>query len=307
MEQRLEHLIKYDDLDISKIEYSEPKLQANKVSKSVYMSHDKKPIIIQLPPMFTAPYGLSCWPKDPKPDEKTKWSLDLSFKGYEDPSRVKPFYDKMNELDQKLIQDGCENSALWLSNKHKSTDVTEAVYTKIVKWSKDKNTQEINTQYPPTFKFSNLQLDKEGNFTCAVFDQNRNKISLTPENSKGTQVVAIVQCLGLWISGKNFGCSWKLLQLKMVITPNLKVYSFLDDNTAESYGQDIMDSDSEAGDEKPNININEILDKKNADSNISEEIESSEDELDTPVTAPTPSHDALKKKTPTRKTKGDKV
>jgi hypothetical protein len=35
------------------------------------------------------------------------------------------------------------------------------------------------------------------------------------DNLKGARISAIVQCAGVWIAGGKFGCSWKVLWLKI--------------------------------------------------------------------------------------------
>lgn len=282
------------DLDVNNLEYREPKKNDSGAGRSVYISHNKKPIVIQTPVMYTNPYGLSKWEnKDPVTNKVTsvKWSLDLSFKGYQERKFLKEFYDKMDQLDQKLIEDGHQNSAQWIGSKSKVIDVTEAAYTRNIKWSKDKVTKEINKQYPPNFKL-NLKLDKNDNFAFPVYDNHRELIELNAENTKSSKVTAIIQCLGLWLSGNKYGVSWKVLQLKVEANPNIKGYAF-GDVEGDEIGDIVSDNDEKKPEEADDDDEKGHKVEEDSDS----EIESSEDELERPPSPP----QTQKKKAVTKK------
>lgn len=279
----MESIILPSNFDVSSVTYSAPRTLDNG-GRAIYMSLNRSPIVLQTPEMI-APYGVSNWNDDGKgPD---KYSLDLSFKGKESRPNLNTFFEKMVALDKKLVQDGVDNSMTWLKKKYNSVDVVEALYTPMVKYAKDKTTGEITDKYPPTFKLKIPFVNSA--FQCEVYDNKRKSVDLKQLIDtgafKGAKVTAIVQCLGIWVAGGKYGCSWKVLQMRVCPPQTIKGYAFkeLEDDKVD---------DSDIEDDEDSVNGNEILNhateninnlKVDDDESEEELIESSEDELETPV------------------------
>lgn len=263
------------DLDVSSVSFSAPRTLDNG-GRAIYMSLNRSPIVLQTPEMI-APYGVSNWNDDGKgPD---KYSLDLSFKGKDDRDNLRTFFDKMSELDKKLVRDGMENSMTWLKKKYNSTDVVEALYTPMIKYAKDKATGETTDKYPPTFKLKIPFVN--GQFQCEVYDNKRNSIDIKQlidnGSMKGAKVTAIIQCLGLWVAGGKFGCTWKVLQMRVAPPQTIKGYAFKDvedDNAEES---DIEDDDTDSTKAAAKISTLKVDENEDSEDDI---IESSDDELE---------------------------
>lgn len=266
------------NFDVSKVHYGTPRTNDNG-GKSIYLSFNKSPIVLQTPEMF-APFGKQKWDNE---KGVSKYTLDLSFKGMETRENLKMFFDKMNELDEKLIDDGVANSFEWLKKKGASREVVKALYTKLVRHPVDKNTGEINHKYPPTFK---LTLPwKDGAFQCEVYDASRKLVDLNTLETKGARVTAIIQCLGIWVAAGKYGCTWKVLQMRVVPPQSIKGYAFkeVDDKAGEVDDEDDEDDDKSA-------DADELLDhaavevkKVSLDDDEEEDddiVESSEDELE---------------------------
>jgi hypothetical protein len=277
----MESIILPTNLDVSSVTYSAPR-NLDFGGRSIYMSLNRSPIVLQTPEMI-APYGVSNWNDDGKgPD---KYSLDLSFKGKEGRPNLNTFFEKMVELDKKLIQDGVDNSMTWLKKKYNSVDVVEALYTPMVKYAKDKTTGEITDKYPPVFKLKIPFVNSA--FQCEVYDNKRKTVDLKQLIDtgafKGAKVTAIIQCLGIWVAGGKYGCSWKVLQMRVSPPQTIKGYAFkeLEDDKVDD--SDIEDDDSVNGNEILNHATEEINNLNVADESEEELIESSEDELEAPV------------------------
>lgn len=241
------------DFDVSKIHYNDVRMLDNG-GKVVYVSYNKAPLVLQTPEM-SVPFGMQKWPNEKGgPD---KYVLDLSFKGKDSRSSVSMFYNVLESLDKKLVEDGFANQSTWFKGKKlASTDVVEALYTPIVKHPKDKVTGEFTDRYPATFKV-NVPY-KDGRFTCEVYDDKRQLADLSAIETKGSKVTAIIQFMGLWLAGGKFGSSWRVMQMKVVPSATLRGYAFQDvpeekmetDLEDSHTATDIMDnhnkSDSEA-------------------------------------------------------------
>lgn len=212
-------------VDITKITYGPPKVLDNG-GRIIPVFHKNSPLIIQIP-ILKSPYGISRWESDK--GGATKCNLDLSFGDYQQNTDLGQFMNIMKSMDQKLIEDGLTNSMTWFNKKIKTIDILEALYTPIVKHYKDKETQEISDKYPPTFK---MQLPyKDGKYTCEVYDKEKNRVELTGLDLKGSKVVAIVQCTGIWVAGGKFGCTWKAMQMKIEQNKSkISGYAFIEDS-----------------------------------------------------------------------------
>ena len=213
------------EIDVNAITFSQPRVLEKTGGKSIYVYHNKKPLVMQIPEM-TAPYGMSSWVNAGAP---TKFNLDVSFQGADADPQIGAFQDLVKAFDQKLIDEGLVNSLSWFKTKYSSTDVVKALYTPMLKYSRTEN-GDISNKYPPTFKFQVPYRDNQ--FMCETYDANRDLVDLNNLNTKRAKVTAILQCNGLYVAGSKFGCTWKVLQMK-VIPPTdgiPKGYAFIDDD-----------------------------------------------------------------------------
>jgi hypothetical protein len=263
-------------LDVKNVQFGTPRTNDNG-GKSIYLSFNKAPIVLQTPEMY-APFGMSKYDND----NGSKYSIDLSFKGMESRKNLETFYEKMNELDEKLIDEGVTNSFDWLKKKGASRDVVKALYTKLVRHPIDKETGDISTKYPPTFKLSLPQQD--GVFKCDVYDGERNVIDLNTVETKGAKITAIIQCLGVWVAAGKFGCTWKVIQMKVVPPASIRGYAFKE-VANDAIAEDV--EDEVAAIEPPTqVTNNKPVDEDDGDDD-NDFVESSDDELETkkPVAA----------------------
>lgn len=266
----MDNIITAKHFDINKINYGQPKMLESG-GKAIYMGYSGKPLYIQTPEM-TAPFGMTKWNND-KGDAPDKYTIELSFKGRESKQSIDRFYNMLETIDKKVVADALENSTAWFKKKYTSVDVVEALYTPLIKHPKDKSTGEITDKYPPTFRL-NIPY-KDSKFTCEVFNDKREITDLSAMETKGSKVTAIIQCLGLWCAGGKFGCSWKVVQLRVVPPATIKGFAFKDDEN-----EDKIDSDIE--DDSDDVNEKDIIDNTVADDDdcIVESSDEEDDEVD---------------------------
>lgn len=227
--------------DVEKITYGSVKTNDNG-GKSIYMSYNGSPIILQTPEMF-APFGKQKW--DNEKSNTVKYTIDLSFKDYKNRPGLNTFFNKISELDAKLIDDGTLNQFDWLKKKGVSRDTIKELYTSMIKYPTDKITGEITDKYPPTIKF-NIPF-RDDNFQCEFYDESRNLIDINAIETKGAKITAIIQCLGIWSVGGKFGCSWKCLQMKIRSPKAIKGFAFQPDNDTIPDNKTEEDDDEEHG------------------------------------------------------------
>jgi hypothetical protein len=274
------------DFDASKISYSDVKVNDNG-GKTVYVSYDKAPLILQTPQM-SVPFGLQKWDND----NRIKYTLSLSFKGMDRRNALQSFYSVFETLDSKFVKDGFDNQQSWFKGKKlTSPEVVEALYTPLIQMAKDKNTGEPTDKYPPTFKVT--VPSKDGNFICEVYDDKRNQLDLSGVETKGSNVTAIIQCMGLWMAGGKFGSSWKVLQMQVVPNQRLRSFAFVENPEDKVVEDDLDDDEPDA---------KEIMDsavEKSDDDEVEEDnnVSDSEDELEKPVAKKAVKKVVMKRKT----------
>lgn len=229
------HVILPKNFDVSDISFDAVK-KNSMGGKVVYLKHGGNKNITLQTPLMSAPFGISGYTDDKT--GITKHSLDISFKGAADDPKIQTFLDKMNEFDKCLIETAAKNSKDWLGKSMKK-DVVEALYRPLIKPSKDPE------KYAPTIKFK--VPSKDGKMLVDAFDHKKQPFDLN-NFVPGTRVQAIIECSSVWFVNKQFGVSWKLVQLRMSKPEKLTGFSFIPD------GDEDPESDSENENEEPKEN-----------------------------------------------------
>lgn len=241
----MDSILAPSEIDLGAIKYGAVKTN-NVGGKSIYLSHNGGPLIVQTPEM-RCPFGLSKWDnkKDGGEEKETfKYDLLLGFDGMDKRDVLSTLFKKVDSMDKKLKVDGMENSMNWLGKKITSDLVIDELYTPMIRHSRDKNTGEITDKYPPTFKVSVPFRDSK--FQCEVYDQNDAEVDLASLNLQGARCMVIMQCTGIWVVGKKYGCSWKVLQMKVSPRSNIPKNAFrkIEDKVPDDE-EEIKDSDDE--------------------------------------------------------------
>ena len=305
-------------IDTTKLKYSEVK-QMKSGAKSIYVNYGNEKLTIQTPALYL-PYGVS-----PPYSEKEKKedlpidkvipgsSLDMSFRGMEENNKIKTLYDKLKEIENKIIDDAFENRQLWFKDDFDDNKAfCKKLFSPMIKVDKDPNTGKELGKYPPTFK-AKIPFDsktEESTMDCCDMSNNELNINEVFKMMKGARAVLIIQLTGLWMAGGKYGCSWKVCSAKLQLSQNTKV-SFIKDSDEE----DVVEEEDEE-DIVPDIPV--VTEKKKVekkpkkeevveeeDEEEEEEEDEEEEEEERPVTPPPepeiPTPQAPKKKTTKKK------
>jgi hypothetical protein len=226
-------LMNFEKLDTNKITYSDPKsIGSGKIqSKQIYVNYAGSSILLHTP-IMKLPFGMSKYQTDK--NVPAKYTLNLSFDGMERNEKMKEFYNKILEFEQKIKEDMKKNSVAWMNKSHMTNESIENCFTSCIKFSKDKETGKKSTKFAPTM---HLKIPfYNNNFGLTLFDENTNEVDFDEKSIvKGSSGIAIIKCNGIWTSTHGFGCNWKLEQLKMESsTKNSNIspqtYAFIDDD-----------------------------------------------------------------------------
>lgn len=131
---------------------------------------------------------------------------------------TKAFRQNMTDFESKIKLDALTNSKAWFGKQHSSLEVLEALWTPVLKYPKDKATGDFDRTKAPSMKVKIGCFD--GVWKTEVYDQELKRLFPSPEHSspielirKGTRIITIIQCGGLWFVGGKFGITWKLVQV----------------------------------------------------------------------------------------------
>jgi hypothetical protein len=219
-------------------------------------------------------------------DEKTgkgngKYEMSLQFPSSEYSSdETDAFFNTMRNFENKIKQDALINSKEWFGKVHKNSEVVDALWTPMLKYSRDKITGEPDLAKTPVLRVK-LPI-WEGVWKCEIYDEDDNKLfpnttnpCVTPLDfiQKGINVAILMQCGGLWFANGKFGITWKLIQamvqkpkaslsgrcfikLKPSEKEKLKIAAaapveFYGDEEAGSNNVEVEDSDEEEEEETP--------------------------------------------------------
>ena len=201
-------------------------------AKSVPVTYNGNALIMQMTNL-ELPYGLN------KEDKfgPTKFSVNLSLRGYDSDPKVQVLYQALLALDSRTMKESVEKN--WL----KKPGITEAIlsqmklYKPTVKFAEDPDGN--RKPWPPTVKAALRKNSKSGEFEAVFYDADRKEIpSSTPVDNiiaRKMTATALVECTGAWISSAGCGLSWKVNQFKTVKYAGMgRGYAFKDEEGEQS-------------------------------------------------------------------------
>ena len=149
-----------------------------------------------------------------------KYELSLQFPSADyNTDDAAAFLKNMQDFEAKIKDDALINSKDWFGKVHKNAEVVDALWTPMLKYSKDKVSGEPDTSKPPTLRVKLIIW--EGMWKSEIYDEDETKLYPSPNSTpctpldylqKGINVAVLMQCGGLWFANGKFGITWKLIQ-----------------------------------------------------------------------------------------------
>lgn len=230
--------------------YMQPRINDRGLkSITVISTQSNRSLYLSLPLMM-------CWGISDFVDEKTgesdgKYNISLQFPRDSSPESEKAI-QKLKEFENQLIEDAVKNSEAWFGRKQ-TREITEFSYFPFLKYSKNKDTKMIDNTRPPTLRpkvpcFNGVWkveiYDPKGEmlFPC------ENQPGITPIDfvPKQSQVISVIQCGGVWVGGKGWGLTWKLVQCvvkpQVMVTPFGRLHIKLSDSDIETMSAPVVQS-----------------------------------------------------------------
>ena len=251
------------DINPKLVACSESPKRLDSGAKFVYVSYNGKPLVIQTPEM-SIPFDKKEIRDETDESKILSVKIDLSFKGKDDKKSLAKFYNVIEGIDEEIINNAIKHSMAWFKKPHPSSDdknydremsvlraTIEDKYNRVLRHSKDKDTNKPNFKYPSTMQvkipIKNNLMDVES------YDANENEIDINKTSMKGANASCILSLSGLWMGGGNFGITWKLIQIRVSLKSVIQGYSFIKDS------EDELSDDDDSG--KPKKSLSSDLEK----------------------------------------------
>ena len=177
-----------------------PVSKTSKGGKIIYLSCNNNRLKLQTPVM-ASPFGVS---RFDDANNGASFSLDASFRGMETDTKLATFLGKCREFDDFMMDSATANSKAWFG-KEMSRELVVELYRKLVRDPAD-------PKYSPTIR---LKLTPNTEY----YDEHQNRVDMS-YITKGTTFRSIVEISSVWFVGKNFGVSFRIMQLAVVSRPD---------------------------------------------------------------------------------------
>jgi len=197
--------------------YTKVKVNNGRKSVGILNKENMKQLYLSTPLMLT--WGMNEY-VDEKSGAKT-YDMALQFPKEEYNSEAcVAFLKNMQAFEEKIKADAIANSKEWLGKTKVEPAVVDALWSPMLKYPKDKETNEADYSRPPTLKIKIPYW--EGEFKgVEVYDQDKNLLFPTNNEdevdvqsliTKASNVATLVYCGGIWVANGKFGVTWKLFQ-----------------------------------------------------------------------------------------------
>lgn len=209
-------VMEFTEWNPKSIKYMAPKVN-DKGGKSIMLISEqtKRALHLNTPLLMTWGIADFC---DEQGNSDGKYKMSLNFPTAEYKSKDSDeFLKKMTEFQEQLLDDAVANSELWWGETM-SRELVKHTFFPFLKYPKDKNTKKTDFTRAPSM---NVKVPFYGDkWDVELYDTKYNLIfpcedsSLTPVDfvPKLSKVASTIQCTGVWIGGKGWGLTWKLIQ-----------------------------------------------------------------------------------------------
>lgn len=251
--------------------YTKPKVNASGGKQiGILNAQSKKGLYISTPLMLT--WGVNEFTDDKSGRKTYDMSLQFPKEEYDTP-QLQKFLKNILAFEAKLKADAVTNCKEWMNKSKMSTEVVDALWTPMVKYSKDQNTGEPDLTRAPTIRLKIPQWEEEWRVELYDMEQQPlfpNDKGLYPPDliAKATNVATVMQCGGLWFANGKFGCTWKLVQAVVKPKQSLRGQCFIslseedkvalsksadtaEDDVEEAGNVEVADSSSDEDDDEP--------------------------------------------------------
>jgi hypothetical protein len=170
-------------------------------------------------PLLTT-WGISDFvdPQTGESDGKFQISLTFPNESYAT-KNTEMFLDKMRQLENAIIEAAAKNSELWWGESL-DIGILKHTFFPTLKYPKVKGTKKPDLTKMPNINAKVPFYEKENRWNVEIYDTTGNLMfpceneELTPSHfvPRLSGAACVLQCGGIWIGGKGWGVTWKLVQ-----------------------------------------------------------------------------------------------
>ena len=173
---------------------------------------------------------LRCWGVNKRENDRTggynyDFSLQFNDESYASEDEKK-FLKTLIDFEDHVRKAAIENSKEWLGKAKMSDEVLDAIFHPMLKYPKNKETDEPDKTRAPTLKVKMPVW--EGEYKFELYDMDHNLLlpsenqGVEPEDlvEKNCSIACILQCGGVWFASGKLGVTWKLVQA--VVKPSVQ-------------------------------------------------------------------------------------
>jgi hypothetical protein len=170
---------------------------------------------------FSTPFMMTWGPADyvdEKGESDGKFSMTLNFPNEEYRTKdTDSMLQKLKDFENFVLDEAVKKSESWWGESM-SREVAKHTFFPFLKYSKNKDTKKIDLTKPPSIR-GKIPL-YSGKWGVEIYDTRGSLIfpnenpDLTPVDfiPKMSSVACVLQCGGIWIGGKGWGLTWKVIQ-----------------------------------------------------------------------------------------------
>lgn len=281
-------VLSVSDWSTNAIKYMPPKVN-DKGGKSINVISKQTNRSLHLSTPLMMSWGIADF-IDEKGESDGKYSISLNFPNDEyKTAATTAFLDKLKAFENQVLDDAVANSELWWGEAM-SRELCKHTFFPFLKYSKNKDTKKFDYTKPPSIRAKVPCY--QGKWAVELYDTNSNLIfpcedpTQTPPDfvPKLSSVACVLQCGGIWIGGKGWGLTWKMVQ--GVVKPRIS------DSVYGKCHINLSSEDKEILESQPTIEDDEVA----APVVVSTEATDTDEEQDeTPAPTPTPAPVPAKK------------
>jgi len=182
---------------------------------SIISKQTNRSLTISTPFMMT--WGCSDY-TDANGDSDGRFNVSLNFPtDSERTDQTDLFLQKIKDFENQVLNDAVKMSETWWG-KSMSREICEFTFFPMLKYSKNKDTQTVDYNKPPSMRAKVPMY--EGSWKVEIYNT-KGEMIFPNENSgetpdtiitKLSHVACVLQSGGIWIGGKGWGITWKLVQ-----------------------------------------------------------------------------------------------
>ena len=210
-------VLSVQEWETSAVKYMAPKTN-EKGGKSINLisKQTNRTLHFSTPLMMT--WGVSDFVDEKTGESDGKFSISLNFPNEEyRNASTDLFLKKIKDFENQILDDAVKNAELWWGEEM-SREVCKHTFFPFLKYSKNKETKKIELSKPPSIRAQVPYYN--GKWGTEIYNTKQSLLfpcenaNLTPLDfiPKFSNVACVLQCGGLWIGGKGWGLTWKMIQ-----------------------------------------------------------------------------------------------